>query len=68
MGVVNTVADLIVAVIPIPLVWRLRMPLKQRVGVCVLFGLGLIVIVAGAVRSYYTWKGQANPRAFELIS
>lgn len=32
------------------------MPLKQRLGVCVLLGLGIIVTVAGVIRTYYIWK------------
>jgi len=36
---------------------RLKMPIRQRIGVSVLFGLGFIVIVAGGVRTYYIWKG-----------
>ncbi|KAK4554242.1 hypothetical protein LTR86_008770 [Recurvomyces mirabilis] len=56
-GIINLFNDFLCAVIPIPLVMNLHMPLKQRVGVCVLFGLGFIVIVAGSVRTYFIWKG-----------
>lgn len=42
---------------PLPLVMRLRMPLRERLGVVFVFGLGLVVIVAGVVRTYYIWKG-----------
>ncbi|KAK5705189.1 hypothetical protein LTR97_002306 [Elasticomyces elasticus] len=56
-GILNIVNDLLAALVPIPLVMRLRMPMRQRIGVSVLFGLGFIVIVAGSVRTYYIWKG-----------
>ena len=35
---------------------RLKMPLGRRIGVCVLLGLGFIVVIAGSVRSYFVWK------------
>jgi hypothetical protein len=49
-GIVNCVADLLVTLLPIPMILKLRMPLKQRLGVCVLLGLGIIVTAAGVVR------------------
>jgi hypothetical protein len=49
-GVVNTVADLITTSLPIPMIWSLRMPLGQKIGVMFLLGLGFIVTIAGAVR------------------
>ena len=55
-GVINSVSDLLTTVLPIPIVWRLQMPLKQRIGVCILLCLGFIVTIAGSIRTYYTWK------------
>lgn len=48
--------DLMVALLPIPVIWQLTMPLRRRVGVIVLFGLGFVVIVAGAVRIFFVWE------------
>ncbi|KXL50068.1 hypothetical protein M433DRAFT_27169 [Acidomyces richmondensis BFW] len=56
-GILNTVADLLVTLVPMPLVARLQLPVKQRIGVSVLFGLGFIVIIAGSIRTYYIWRG-----------
>ncbi|KAI7234261.1 hypothetical protein KC365_g6034 [Hortaea werneckii] len=56
-GALNLAADFLATITPIPLVMRLNMRLKYRIGVSVLFGLGFIVIVAGIVRTYYIWKG-----------
>lgn len=56
-GILNLSADLLATITPIPLVMRLNMRLKYRIGVSILFGLGFIVIVAGIVRTYYIWKG-----------
>jgi hypothetical protein len=55
-GVINCVADLGVTILPAPMIMRLQMPLRQRIGVCVLMCLGIVVTAAGAVRTYYIWK------------
>lgn len=55
-GVVNSACDLLTVVLPIPIIMRLQMPLRQRLGVCVLLCLGFIVTIAGAIRTYFTWK------------
>lgn len=55
-GTINCVADLLCTTLPIPLVMQLKMPLKTRVGVCILLGLGFIVTIAGSIRTYFIWK------------
>lgn len=35
---------------------RLRLPVKQRLGVLVLLCLGIVVTAAGVIRTYYIWK------------
>ena len=58
--IINCVADLITTLLPIPLVMRLKMPLRERIGVCILLSLGVIVTVAGIVRTYYIWQSLIN--------
>ncbi len=55
-GIVNSASDLLTTVLPIPIVMRLQMPLRQRIGVCILLCLGMIVTIAGALRTHFTWK------------
>lgn len=55
-GILNCLADLLCTILPIPIVWRLRMPLRQRISVCILLCLGFIVTIAGIVRTYFIWK------------
>lgn len=55
-GIINCVADLLTTILPIPIVVKLQMPLKQRCGVCVLLCLGFMVTIAGIVRTFYIWK------------
>lgn len=56
IGIFNCLADLTTTLLPIPLVMRLKMPLKQRIEVCFLLGLGFVVTIAGIVRTYFIWK------------
>lgn len=55
-GVLNCISDLTVTILPIPIIMGLNMPFKQRLGVTALLSLGLIVTVAGVVRTYYIWR------------
>lgn len=55
-GIVSSFSDLMTVVLPIPIVMRLQMPLWHRIGVCVLLCLGIVVTIAGSLRTYYTWK------------
>ena len=45
--------DFIILLLPIPIVWKLQLPLKQRLAVMSLFGAGIIVCVAGIVHAYF---------------
>ena len=55
LGGFNTLADLLITLLPIPVILRLQMPKRQRVGVVILLSLGLVVTIAGALRTYYLW-------------
>jgi energy-converting hydrogenase Eha subunit A len=41
-AVTNTVSDLALIVIPVRVIWRLRMRLVQKIGVIVMFGIGCL--------------------------
>lgn len=55
-SVVNIVTDFISTTLPMPLIWRLKLPTRQRIAVISIFALGVIVNVAGSVRTVYVWK------------
>lgn len=55
-GIVSTFSDFMTVVLPIPIVMGLQMPFWQRIGVCVMLCLGVVVTIAGSLRTYYTWK------------
>ncbi|RMZ69388.1 integral membrane [Pyrenophora seminiperda CCB06] len=59
-GIINSVADLLTTITPMPLVFRLHMPLSQRIAVAMLFGMGLIVTAAGIVRTWFIYRSLFN--------
>ncbi|KAM5378559.1 hypothetical protein ACJZ2D_004513 [Fusarium nematophilum] len=60
-AVLNIVSDAIVIVLPIPLVHRLKMPLKQRITVGLLLALGSAVVIVSCIRFGYVRKMEKNP-------
>ncbi|KAJ9154891.1 Integral membrane protein [Pleurostoma richardsiae] len=55
-GIINTVTDFIIVLLPIPTVARLGLPPRQLAVVLGLFGGGLLSTAAGAVRTFFTWR------------
>ena len=51
----TTVADLLVTLLPVPIVMRLQMPFRQRLAVVALLCSGILVTIAGALRTYFLW-------------
>ncbi|KAH7410047.1 hypothetical protein DE146DRAFT_604726 [Phaeosphaeria sp. MPI-PUGE-AT-0046c] len=50
---VNVFTDIVLCALPVPHLWRLNMPLKQRIVLCVLFAGGAGACVAGIARIAY---------------
>ncbi|KAF3481514.1 uncharacterized protein GIQ15_04273 [Arthroderma uncinatum] len=55
-GILNAVTDFVVVILPIPTVMTLKLPTRQRVVLCMLFGAGFAVCIAGSVRVYFTYE------------
>lgn len=55
-GILNTLTDVSVVFLPFPTVMSLKLPTRQRVMLCVLFGAGFIVCIAGCFRAYFLHK------------
>lgn len=55
-GILNIIADFLVVLIPIPIVLKLKLPMRQRVIVALLFGAGFIVCFAGIARTVYMYR------------
>lgn len=39
-GIVGVISDLYLFILPIPIVWKLQMPLRKKIGICVVFATG----------------------------
>ena len=55
-GVINTITDFIVVLLPIPLVWNLRLATARRIKLISLFAAGILVCCAGIMRNIYTYR------------
>ena len=55
-GILNTCTDLLVVLLPIPTVWNLKLPKRQQAILVILFSAGLLVVIAGAVRTYWMYR------------
>lgn len=55
-SVVNIFTDFLATVLPMPLIWNLKLPARQRIAVISIFGLGIVVNVAGSIRTAFVWK------------
>jgi hypothetical protein len=61
-GIINTTTDFILVLLPMVVVFRRRELTRQQIVVInILFGIGLVAGVAGAVRTYYTWIMTTTP-------
>ncbi|KAE8388447.1 hypothetical protein BDV23DRAFT_185375 [Aspergillus alliaceus] len=54
----NIFSDVIIICLPISQVLRLRMPFKQKIGVCSIFLLGILVVITSIIRAIFSWKNQ----------
>lgn len=52
--VVHIITDFLLALIPVPLIWKLNMPLRTRMSLVVVLSLGIFAAIAGIVRQLST--------------
>lgn len=45
----NIVSDFIILMLPLPIIWRLELPLKQKMAVAGIFGLGFLLVLLPAL-------------------
>lgn len=50
LAVLNIATDVILLILPIPLVWKLQMPIVQKIGVVIVFIIGSATCVTSVVR------------------
>ncbi|MCJ1266413.1 hypothetical protein MMC22_006298 [Lobaria immixta] len=47
----NSFMDIILALLPIPIIWKLHMTLQKRIGLCILLGLGILAGISAAIKT-----------------
>lgn len=67
-SILNTLSEFLVALLPIPVIMRLRMERKQQCAVVSLLSLGFLVTVVGCVRTYYVWVSEYETMDFSWYS
>lgn len=66
-GILNTLSDFLVVILPIPRVLMLHLPSRQRAIIAILLGIGAMVTIAGAARTYFTYvSATSNDRTWSL--
>ena len=55
-GVINTITDFIVVLLPVPIVWNLRLAIARRIQIISLLAAGILVCCAGIMRNIYTYQ------------
>ncbi|KAF2395770.1 hypothetical protein EJ06DRAFT_463307, partial [Trichodelitschia bisporula] len=59
-GALNTFSELVVALLPLPVVLRLHLTPRQRFTVIALLSLGILVIGASCARLFFLWRAFAS--------
>ncbi|KAH8881991.1 hypothetical protein GQ53DRAFT_886317 [Thozetella sp. PMI_491] len=55
-GIINIIQDILIYLLPIPMMWHLQIPRRQKIAVTALFMVGFVSVAAGCVRYYYVLK------------
>ncbi|KAF4548009.1 Hypothetical protein D9617_33g038730 [Elsinoe fawcettii] len=68
LGVANSVVtiatDLLLALLPMPIVWKLHASMRTKVALILVLALGLIACAAGAIKVYYQLTFLSQPDRF----
>lgn len=67
-GAGNVVTDCLILILPLPVLWRLQMPLKKKLRCVSVFGVGVFACIASIVRFVYSFHvtSKTDPRAYQL--
>lgn len=59
-AVFNLCMDIVAFVVPLPIIYRLQLPIRKKLGLALLFMVGLVAIVSGAVSLHYRRTSSAQ--------
>ncbi|KAK4172100.1 hypothetical protein QBC36DRAFT_81315 [Triangularia setosa] len=66
-GVVSLATDVIILILPFPLVFGLHIPMSQKLALMPVFGLGVFIVVASALRVQSLLVSRVTDRTFDII-
>ncbi|KAM0794235.1 hypothetical protein BDR22DRAFT_895349 [Usnea florida] len=55
-GILNVVSDFAILLLPMPCLWRLQIPMRNKILIMGVFATGLLACVTSIVRTYYTYQ------------
>jgi len=50
IGAINLITDVVILLLPVPTVWKLKMPVSSKVGICGIFAIGLLICIISIIR------------------
>ncbi|KAK2753277.1 hypothetical protein CKAH01_17597 [Colletotrichum kahawae] len=67
-GIIVIITGICLWVCPIPMIWNLQLPKRQKWAVSAVFALGIISVVAGCVRFYYVRQLANEPELYQQLA
>ncbi|KAF6790706.1 hypothetical protein CMUS01_16258 [Colletotrichum musicola] len=67
-GITVIVTDIILWICPIPMIWKLQLPKRQKWAVSAVFACGIISVFAGCVRFYYVRQLAHEPELYRQLA
>ena len=60
----TTITDIVLAVVPISVFWKLQMPFSTKLGVCIMMGLTLVSAIVTIIKATYLhlFTDRTDPR------
>lgn len=55
-AVISLFQDFVICLLPVLLIWNLQISKRQKIGLCAIFGVGLITCICGIMRTFYAAK------------
>ena len=65
-GVVAVLTDLLVLILPLPLVWGLQLPFNQKMALIPVFGIGIAIVVVSGLRLKYLITAPTIDKTYDL--
>lgn len=62
----TTLTDIVLAVVPVSVIWKLQMPVSTKLGVCIIMGLTLLSAIVAIVKAVYLhlFTDRTDPRKY----